>query len=75
MTVEKDFKEGDWILSEGHQHFDFSISSTWIPDSITWGGKVVVPAAPLPLRKAQPSSHSPRNGSAIRRNIWSVQIM
>lgn len=41
MTVEKDFKEGDWILSKGHQHFGFSISSTWILDGITWCGKVV----------------------------------
>lgn len=69
MTVEKDFKEGGWILSKGHQHFGFSISSTWIPDGITWCGKVVVPAAPLP------SSRSPGNGSAIRRSTWSVQTM
>lgn len=26
MTVEKDLKEGDWILSKGHQHFGFSIT-------------------------------------------------
>lgn len=68
MTVEKDFKEGGWILSKGHQHFGFSISSTWIPDGITWCGKVVAPAAPLP------SSLSPGNGSAIRRSMWSAQI-
>lgn len=69
MTVEKDFKEGGWILSKSHQHFGFSISSTWIPDGITWCGKVVVPAAPLP------SFRSPGNGSAIRRSTWSVKTM
>lgn len=49
MTVEKDVKEGDWSLSKGHQHFGFSITSTRIPDGITWCGKVVMPAAPLPF--------------------------
>lgn len=28
QTVGKDSEEGDWVSSDGHQHFSFSITST-----------------------------------------------